>query len=120
MHNSRRSSRGQSSKYPSISRCRRGSRDGNPQNSCYFGFCRSGDGSSSEGVDNRGISGSGRRGIDIRNGIRIVDNRDGRRRVDYMSSGIIGSRRNDLRSGSRRIIYRGDISGCWQKSDCWL
>ena len=110
VHNSRRSGREQSSKCPSISRCRRGSRDGRPQTS----FCRSGDGGSSGGVDNRGISGSGRRGVDIRDGIRRVDNRDGRRRVDYMSSGIIGSRSSDLRSGSRRIIYRSDISGCWK------
>ena len=110
VHNSRRSGREQSSKCLSISRCRRGSRDGRPQTS----FCRSGDGGSSGGVDNRGISGSGRRGVDIRDGIRRVDNRDGRRRVDYMSIGIIGSRSSDLRSGSRRIIYRSDISGYWQ------
>jgi len=98
VHNSRRSGRGQSSKCLSISRCRRGSRDGRPQTRCYFGFCRSGDGGSSGGVDNRGISGSGRRGIDIRDGIRRVDNRDGRRRVDR-SGNRNGRRRVDSRCG---------------------
>jgi hypothetical protein len=84
------------------------------QNDRCCGFCISGNEGSSGGVDNRGISSSGRRGINIRIGIRRIDNRNGSRRVDYMSGSISGSRRNDLWNGSRGIIYRSDSSVCWQ------